>query len=77
LWWAGRGNGLCCGKKRKWVGLPAELGWKRGKERREKEKSFPISKPTQANEFKPIFESKHPKTMHQYECNSKLLYFIN
>jgi hypothetical protein len=33
----------------------------------------------QANkfEFKPRFESKHPKTMHQHECNSKLLYFIN
>jgi hypothetical protein len=27
--------------------------------------------------FKPRFESKHPKTMHQHVCNSKLLYFIN
>jgi hypothetical protein len=24
-----------------------------------------------------LFESKHPKTMHQHVCNSKLLYFIN
>jgi hypothetical protein len=28
-------------------------------------------------EFKSRFESKHPKTMHRHECNSKLLYFIN
>jgi hypothetical protein len=49
-------------------------------ERREegkRKKGFQISKYTQANEFKPRFESKHPETMHQHECNSKLLYFIN
>jgi hypothetical protein len=63
---------------RRWVGLPVELGWKgERREERKRKKGFQISKSTQANEFKPRFESKHPKTMHQYECNSKLLYFIN
>jgi hypothetical protein len=53
------------------------LGWKGRREGRKKEKGFQFSKSTQANEFKTRFESKHPKTMHQHECNSKLLYFFN
>jgi hypothetical protein len=37
---------------------------------------FPLKTKKQF-EFKSRFESKHPKTMHRHECNSKLLYFIN
>jgi hypothetical protein len=80
LGWAatrGRGNGLCCGKGEGGLGRLRSWAGKEKGERREKGKGFQISKSTQANEFKPRFESKHPKIMHQHECNSKLLYFIN
>jgi hypothetical protein len=76
---------LGCGAGGGGLRARGKLGCEAGLERPARERfalfffSISISYLKQANkfEFKPRFESKHPKTMHQHECNSKLLYFIN
>jgi hypothetical protein len=40
------------------------------------ERFFIFFKHISNNEFKPEFEFKHNKMMHQHVCNSELLYFI-
>jgi hypothetical protein len=39
-------------------------------------KSYSLSKQANQFEFKPGFESKHPKTLHRHECNTHNFYLI-
>jgi hypothetical protein len=44
-------------------------GLKEKKKRERERESFCHFSKNQSNEFKYEFKSKHPKTMHQHECN--------
>jgi hypothetical protein len=39
-------------------------------------KSYCLSKQANQFEFKPGFESKHPKTMHRHECNTHTTIYL-
>jgi hypothetical protein len=61
-----------CTQKRK-LGCGAN---KRGRRKGGKERVFICFEKHSNIEFKPKFEFKHPKMMHQHVCNREFLYFF-